>query len=316
MPLPKLSFVIPCYRSEKTVAFVVDEIERVVTARGCDYEIVAVSDCSPDNVFDVLKALADKNPRVTAVELAKNMGRIAALMAGFALVTGEAVVVLDDDGQCPMDRLFDLVDALDDKHDVAIADYPVKKQSAFKNFGSHVNEVMTCYIIDKPKRLHFTNFMALRRYVIEKIVCYENPYPYLTGLILRTVGPGRIVNVPMEERERIAGTTTYTFRKLFGHWVNGLTAFSVKPLRLATMAGVITAILGFLLGFVTVIRKLVDPANIQAGYPSLLAVMLFIGGMIMLMLGMMGEYIGRSYISINRSPQYVVRNIYKKDGKE
>ena len=310
----KLSFVIPCYRSEGTVGPVIDEICAVMGKRSAlDYEIIAVSDCSPDRVFSVLTDIAANNSRVTAVELAKNMGRIAALMAGFSLMTGDIAVVLDDDGQCPMDHLFELTDALGDEFDVAIADYPVKKQSAFKNFGSHVNEKMTCYVIDKPKELHFTNFMALRRYIVNEILRYENPYPYMTGLILRTTSTKRIVNVPMEERERLSGTTTYTFKKLFGHWLNGLTAFSVKPLRVATAVGVFTAIAGFLLGLVTVIRKILNPSDILAGYSSLLSVLLFVGGVIMLMLGMLGEYIGRSYISINKSPQYVIRSIVRKE---
>lgn len=314
MDAKKLSFVIPCYRSEHTVSPVIDEIEAVMNQRAAlDYEIIAVSDCSPDNVFSVLSDIAAKDARVTAVELAKNMGRIAALMAGFSLMSGDLAVVLDDDGQCPMDHLFELVDALQSDYDVAIADYPVKKQSAFKNFGSRVNDEMTCYVIDKPKSLHFSNFMVLRRYIIDEILKYENPYPYMTGLILRTTSAKRIVNVPMDERERLSGTTTYTFQKLFGHWVNGLTAFSVKPLRIATAIGVCTAIAGFMLGLVTVIRKILNPSNILAGYSSLLAVILFVGGIIMLMLGMMGEYIGRSYISINKSPQYVIRSVVKKD---
>jgi len=317
MAFTKYSFVIPCYRSEKTVTAVIDEIIDLMAKRPeLDYEIIAVNDCSPDDVFSVLKQLAAENPRIVAMELAKNMGRIAALMAGFSQVSGDLVVVNDDDGQCPLDHLFELSDALGEDKDVAIADYPVKKQSAFKNFGSKVNELMTNYVLDKPHALHFTNFMVLRRYVVDEIIRYENPYPYMTGLILRTVSPRRIVNVPMEERERMAGTTGYTFKKMFALWVNGLTAFSVKPLRIATLAGACIAALGFLWGLVTVIRKIINPSDILAGYSSMMAVLLFIGGILMLMLGLLGEYIGRSYISINRSPQYVIRRICRKDASD
>ncbi len=315
MQRPLYSFVIPCYRSEWTVTAVIDEIERTMDARpDAPYEIIAVSDCSPDNVIGVLKDRARRDPRVTAVELARNMGRICALMAGFSLVRGDFVVVNDDDGQCPVDRVFELRDALTEDKDVAIADYPVKKQSAFKNFGSMVNAKMTCFVLDKPADLHFTNFMMLRRYIVDEIVRYENPYPYMTGLILRTTSAKRIVNVPMEERERASGTTGYTFGKMLALWLNGLTAFSVKPLRIATLIGAVTACAGFLWGLFTVLRKLIDPARVLAGYSSLLAVVLFIGGILMLMLGLLGEYVGRSYISINRSPQYVIREVFR--GKE
>ena len=306
-----ISLVIACYRSEKTVQTVIDEIEQVFsTTTQYDYELFLVNDCSPDNVWPVLKRAADANERITAVSLAKNMGRLPALMAGFRMSKGDIVVILDDDGQCPMDRVFDLVAPLTgpSEYDVSTAAYPVKKQSWFKNFGSKVNEHMTNVILDKPRDIRFNNFTAMRRFVIDEILRYENPYPYLTGLLLRTTH--KIVCVPMEERERLYGKTTYTFKKLITLWMNGFTAFSVKPLRLATIFGVVTAIAGFLWGLVIVIQKLLNPAEILAGYSSMMAALFVIGGVIMLMLGLIGEYIGRIYISINRSPQYVVREVY------
>ena len=306
-----VSLVIACYRSEKTVRTVIDEIESVFAGNHqYDYELFLVNDCSPDNVWPVLKDAADQNERVTAVSLAKNMGRLPALMAGFRMAKGDIVVILDDDGQCPMDKVFDLVAPITgpSNYDVATAAYPVKKQSWFKNFGSKVNEHMTNVILDKPKEIRFNNFTAMRRFVIDEILRYENPYPYLTGLLLRTTH--KIICVPMEERERLYGKTTYTFKKLITLWMNGFTAFSVKPLRLATVVGFATAIVGFLWGLFIVIQKIVNPGEILAGYSSLMAVLLLIGGMIMLMLGLIGEYIGRIYISINRSPQYVVREVY------
>ena len=306
-----VSLVVACYRSEKTVRTVIDEIEQVFSkSETYDYELFLVNDCSPDRVWDVLCDAADRNERVTAVDLAKNMGRLPALMAGFRMSKGDIVVILDDDGQCPMDRVFDLIAPLTgpSEYDVSTAAYPVKKQSWFKNFGSRVNEKMTNVILDKPRDIRFNNFTAMRRFVIDEILRYENPYPYLTGLLLRTTH--RIVCVPMEERDRLYGKTTYTFKKLITLWMSGFTAFSVKPLRLATIAGCVTAVVGFLWMLVIVIRKIVNPGEILAGYSSLMAVVLLIGGMLMIMLGMVGEYIGRIYISINRSPQYVVRNVY------
>lgn len=312
----RLSFVIPCYRSEKTVSSVVEEIVREMQKNGCrEYEILCVNDCSPDHVWDVLKELADRYPCVKSIDLAKNMTRIPALMAGLKNSTGDIMVILDDDGQCPMDRIGDLLDPLFHGYDVSSAKYPEKKQSRFKNFGSRVNQKMTEVLLEKPAELQFSNFLALKRFVVDEILRYENPYPYMTGLILRTTS--HIANVEMEERSRLAGTTTYTFKKLISLWMNGFTAFSVKPLRIATMIGVITAALGFLLGLITVIRKMINPSNILAGYSSTMAVILFVGGVLMLMLGMIGEYVGRIYISINRSPQYVIRSIYTgSSGKE
>ncbi len=306
-----VSLVIACYRSEHTVRTVVDEIAATFEGNETyDYELLLVNDCSPDDVWSVLRDAADENEHVTAVNLAKNMGRIPALMAGFRLSRGDIVVVLDDDGQCPMDRVFDLLGPVtgETDYDVAVADYPVKKQGFFKGLGSKLNERMTRIVLEKPKDVRFNNFLAMRRYVVDEIMRYENPYPYLTGLLLRTTR--RIVNIPMEERDRLCGGTTYTLKKLVALWMNGFTAFSVKPLRIATVFGFFTAIAGFVWGLVIVIRKIVNPAQIMAGYSSLMAVILVVGGVLMLMLGLVGEYVGRIYISINRSPQYVVRDVY------
>lgn len=301
-----ISFVLPCYGSENTISFVVDEIRQVVGQRTeYDYEIIAVNDCSPDKVWDVLQGIAEDDPKVRLIGLAKNMNRPGAVMAGLGRAAGDYIVVMDDDGQCPMDCFWDLLAPLERDYDVSMADYPSRKQSLFKDFGTLVNKKMTEYILDRPKDLQFTNFMVMRRYVAKEICKYTNPYPYMTGLILRTTR--RITCVPMEERSRYSGSSNFTFIKMLNLWMNGLTAFSIKPLRLATFAGVMFAMLGFIYGLFTVIMKLINPA-ISAGYSSLMAVLLLIGGILMLMLGMIGEYIGRIYISLNNSPQYVIRD--------
>lgn len=311
-----ISFVIPCYGSENTIKPVIEEIDETLKHnKNYDYEVIAVNDKSPDNVLEVLKDIAKENKKVKVISLAKNMNRPGALMAGMAEVNGDFIVLMDDDGQCPMNNLWMLVDELEKGHDVAIARYPKKKQSMFKNFGSYVNKLMTEVIIEKPKNLMFTNFAILKRFVVDEIIKYKNPYPYMTGLMLRTTSD--IVNVEMEERNRLAGTTTFTFKKMFSLWINGFTAFSIKPLRMSTFLGFISSILGLIFCIIIILRKIFNP-TISQGYSSIMAVILFIGGIIMLMLGLLGEYIGRIYISINDSPQYVVKeriNCTKNDKK-
>lgn len=309
----KISFVIPCYGSEKTVEQVIEEIITVVSLKEeYDYEIIAVNDQSPDNVWNVLKNIAKSNQKVKIINLAKNMNRPGALMAGMSKVTGEYVVLMDDDGQCPMENLWELVKPLEEGHDIAIAKYPEKKQSKFKNFGSAVNKKMTEILIEKPKDLQFSNFAILKKYIVDEIIKYKNPYPYMTGLMLRTTKD--IVNVEMEERERITGTTNFTFTKMLSLWINGFTAFSVKPLRIATVIGFIFSILGFIYGFYIIINKFIHP-YVSQGYSSLMAVMLFMGGIMMVIMGLTGEYIGRIYISINDSPQYVIKEMINFNAK-
>lgn len=305
----KISFIIPCYGSEKTVGIVIKEIDEVVSKNPkYDYEVVAVNDKSPDNVWEVLKGIAKENEKVKIINLAKNMNRPGALMAGMSKATGDYIILMDDDGQCPMESLWELIKPLEEGHDVSIAKYPSYKQSLFKSFGTIVNRKMTEIIMEKPKGLNFTNFTAIKKYIVDEILKYENPYPYMTGLLLRTTSD--IVNVQMEERERITGSTNFTFKKMLNLWINGFTAFSVKPLRISTVIGFITAAIGFLYGLYIIIHKLFIHTNIAQGYSSMMAVLLFIGGIIMLMLGMIGEYLGRIYICINNSPQYVIKEMF------
>ncbi len=311
----KLSFVIPCYGSFNTIEGVVEEISQTMKQRAeFEYEIIAVNDGSPDRVIEKLRELVNKYPMLRAVDLSKNMGKHAAVMAGYSLVTGDYVVNLDDDGQCPMNELWKLYDALGDDYDLSMAKYPELKQSLFKKIGSGVNSLMTCWLLDKPRGLHFSNFSIMKRYLVDELCRYNNPYPYLEGLILRTTK--RIVCVDMEERGRAdGGGSNFTFRRSLSLLVNGLTAFSEKPLRIASVLGAICALGGFVMTLYVIINKLMHP-EVPLGYSSIMAAIFFIGGMLMMMLGLIGEYIGRIYISLNNSPQYVIREIYSSEDKE
>ena len=307
-----ISFIIPCYASEGSVGLVIDELREIVRQKPAfDYQIIAVNDCSPDGLMDVLRTYAAADPKVIAVDLAKNGGRHNALMCGCHFAEGDYVVFIDDDQQCPADRLWDLMAPLTEgNYDVAIAKYPKKKQSGFKNFGSYVNDSVATWLLGKSRDLKFSNFSVMRKFVRDEIIKYTNPYPYMSGLMLRSTK--RVCNVEMEERERTIGVGHYNFRRSFALWLNSFTAFSVKPLRIATTCGMLFAFLGALMVIYTVVHKLLVPTT-AIGYSSLMAMLLFIGGMIMFMLGLIGEYIGRIYISLNNSPQFVIRQIYGRD---
>lgn len=303
----KISFVIPCYRSEKTLSGVVSEIRSVLSERpDVDYECVLVSDRSPDDVWSVIRRLHDGDPvRVKGLELARNFGQHSALMAGYARATGDYVVSLDDDGQTPVDAVWRLIEKLEGEElDVVYGSYPVKRHSGFRNLGSRLNDLMACWLLDKPRGLKVTSFFVARRFVVDEMLKYAGPFPYVIGLVLRATR--KIANVPVEHRARAEGASGYTLAKLLGLWMNGFTAFSVKPLRLASFAGVLCSLVGFGFGVWAVVNKLMINPDAPLGYSSLMAAVLFIGGMLMLILGLIGEYVGRIYICINQSPQYVV----------
>ncbi len=301
-----VSFVIPCYRSEQTLLKVVKEIDdTMATLEKYTYEIILVNDCSPDGTWETIKSVVKEHDNVTGINFAMNFGQHSALMAGLRETKGEFVVCLDDDGQTPANEVGKLFHALEEGHDAVYASYAHKKHSLFRNFGTLMNEKMAEHLLGKPRDLFVSSYFAVRRFVVDEMVKYQNSFPYVIGLVLRTTK--NIVNVEVTHRNREVGRSGYTFKKLLNLWVNGFTAFSVKPLRVATGCGVLMAIAGFLYGIFTIIKKLVLGNQVAIGYSSLMSVVVFTGGMIMLMLGMVGEYIGRMYISMNSSPQYVVR---------
>ena len=314
--MKKISFVIPCYRSSKTLPGVVTEIEETMQKLP-DYrhEIVLINDCSPDDTFETIRQLCRENKRITGISLAKNFGQHAALMAGFHHVSGDIVICLDDDGQTPACEADRLIRAIEDGADVAYARYAHKHHSGFRNFGSRVNELMTRVMLGKPKDLYVSSYFAARKFVVEEMLHYENSYPYVIGLVLRTTK--NIVNVDVNHRDRQAGESGYTMKKLMALWFNGFTAFSVKPLRIATAAGVVCAVCGFLYGIYTIIKKIfIQPPGLVTGFSALMSVIVFMGGMLMLMLGLVGEYMGRVYISMNSSPQFVIREVVGKEAWE
>ena len=303
-----VSIVIPCYRSAEMIGGVGADINREMEKLQGKYrwEIILVNDCSPDNTFDVIRELCREYTNICGINLARNFGQHAALMAGFHQVKGDILVCMDDDGQTPAFAIKDLLQGLEEGSDVVYAKYEHKHHNAFRNFGSRVNDLMLKFMLGKPADLYVSSFFAARRFIVDEMLRYQNAYPYVIGLVLRATR--NIKNVTVEHQDRKAGESGYTLSKLLGLWFNGFTAFSEKPLRVATMIGTGCAFLGFLYGLYTIIKKLVNPM-VPIGFSSLMSALMFIGGMLMLMVGLVGEYIGRMYICMNNAPQYVVREI-------
>ena len=301
-----ISCIIPCYGSRNTIADVVNNLKSELEQRNnFEYEIILVNDASPDDVLNVIIPLAEDDPRIKVLDLAKNFGQHSAVMAGIRHACGDIFVFMDDDGQTPPSQIWKLIDTLDDTCDIVFGKYENKLHSRFRNFGSSINDYMARILIDKPNDLTLSSYFACKKFVACEIAFYEGCFPYLAGLLLRTTK--RIKNVTVEHGERSEGVSGYTLRKLVSLWLNGFTAFSVKPLRVAGVVGFIVATLGFAYGVQIIVRRLFISPDIALGWSSTMAAMLFIGGMIMIMLGMIGEYVGRIYMNMNNAPQYVVR---------
>ena len=303
--IKKLTFVIPCYRSQNTIEIVVDEVTDCVGKLGfSDYEIVLVNDCSPDNVWSVIKMISKKNPRVKGISFAKNFGQHAALLAGYALATGDVIVSLDDDGQVPVDELNLLLDKLCEGFDVVYAYYEEIQRGLIRRFGTFMALRMGEIMLGIPKGIKGSSFFVARKYIVDEMIRYTHPYPYLAGLVFRTTK--NVACVMTHHRARLEGSSGYSFRGLLSLWINGFTAFSVKPLEIGPYCGVVAAAMGFIFAVVTIVRKILNPAMV-AGWASVISVLLVIGGIILIMLGLIGEYVGRIYICINDAPQYVIK---------
>lgn len=305
-----ISFVIPCYNSELTIADVVDEIEKEFYRNDrYEYEIILVNDASPkDDTLGKIKQLAIENKRVRAVDLSKNFGQDSALMAGYSLARGQYIISLDDDGQNPASEAWKLLDKIEEGWDVVFGQYHVKKHSKFKNFGSCVNGLMATALLGKPKDLKLCSYFVMDRFVVDQMLKDKNATPYIWGLMLRSTN--KLTNVYIDHRAREVGESNFTIRKCLQVWLNGFISFSVKPLRLSAIVGTLTAIIGFIVGLVLVGKRLICGEPVE-GWTSLIVVQLLLGGIIMIMLGLLGEYVGRMNISVNNTPPYIIRDIYE-----
>ncbi len=299
----KISFVIPCYYSERTLAGVVEDI--INEFCDDDIEIILVNDGSADGTFSVIESLTQKYKFIKGINLSRNFGQDGARMAGYHFVTGDYVVTLDDDAQNPPAEAHKLIAKLEEGYDAVFGKYLIKHHSKFKNFGSKLNDLMADWILEKPKNLRLCSYFVMTRFVTNEIIKYEGAYPYVWGLILRTTR--NVTNQVIEHRAREIGESTYTFSKLLGLWLNGFTSFSVKPLRLTSVFGMLSAAIGFILAVYVIVRKLAYGINAD-GWASMMCIILFLGGILMLMMGLLGEYVGRIYINENSAPQFIIKD--------
>lgn len=231
-------------------------------------------------------------------------------MAGLNECDGDIIVCLDDDGQTPPSEIKKLINALDDQTDVVYAKYEYKQHSKFRNLGSKINDIMAVNILNKPNSLFISSFFAMKKYIKDEIINYKNPYPYMEGLVLRSTS--RIKNVIVNHREREIGKSQYTIKKLLNLWINGFTNFSVKPIRVAIGFSIMFITIAIMLSLILIVNKLTNP-EVLIGWTSVIILLLLIGAVITFILGIIGEYVGRIYISINNNPQYIIREVRKNE---
>lgn len=308
------SIVIPCYNSDQTIRKVVESTMEEMNRLGKkEYEFILVDDYSPNNpkTITVLKELAEEYEVVKVIELAYNSGQHNAIMAGLNYASGDVIIAMDDDGQTHPSQLQFLFAELEKGYDVVYGYYEKKKHSLFRNFGSYVNHLTVRYLIGKPKDMKVSSFWMIRRFVRDSVITYQSPYTFLQGLFLRTTK--NISCVPIQHFEREVGESNYTFKKLLKLWSNVI-GFSVVPLQLATRLGYLFSAIGLIGVVVVLIHKIMRPA-VPIGWSSMIVSLFFFSGIILLFMGLIGEYIGRMFLEMHKTPQFVVREVYGMEEK-
>ena len=308
---PALSIVVPVYNGAATIGELVEALRALDIEGGL--EIVLAVDGSPDNSLAVCKELAAKpGPPVTVLSLSRNYGEHNAVMAGLSRARGAYAITMDDDLQNPpseVKRLYEY--ARDGGYVVVYTYYEEKKHAAWRNLGSRFTNWCADHLIDKPKGLYLSSFRCISGFIREHITAsYEGPYPYVDGLIFQVtqnVGRLQVAHLP-----RIEGRSNYTLRRLVRLWLSMFLNFSVMPLRLATLFGLGFGALGALAAAIVTIEAIMSDKPPQ-GWASLMVAVLVLAGVQLVVVGLIGEYLGRMFLAVNRKPQYLVREVFYRD---
>ncbi len=304
----KISVVIPVYNSQDTIGKLVDKIINDIDKY--ELEIILINDCSKDKSKEVCIDLHKKYLNIVKFySLSKNVGEHNAVMAGLNNISGDFAIIIDDDFQNPVSELIKLADySLENNFDVVYTFYDKKKHSFLRNLGSKFNDKVANWLLKKPKGLYLSSFKSISKFIVDEIIKYDLPYPYIDGLILRTTS--NIGKFKVEHSKRQSGKSQYTIVKLIALWLNMVTNFSIKPLRFATLMGFVFSIISFLLVIAGILMKFLDP-TVPMGYPSLLVSVAFLGGIQLIAIGVVGEYIGRTFLSMSKMPQFVIKERYE-----
>ena len=309
--MPHLSIVIPLFNAALTLPALYQELSALEIGGGL--ELILVNDGSRDETEAIaLKLTRESSIPITFLSLSRNFGEHNAVLAGLRASSGRYVVTMDDDLQNPPSEVLKLLAiAESEQRDVVYAIYERKEHARWRNLGSTLTNFIADYVVDKPKKLYLSSFRCMTRLVADEVAKSRNPYPYIDGLIFQITQNAGVVRVRHVEREQ--GRSGYTLRKLVRLWMSMLVNFSVLPLRLMTFAGMITSALGFLAVIEVVVEHMLNKT--PTGWSSLMAAMLLLSGTQLVLLGILGEYVGRIYLGVSDKPQSVIRATFRSSVK-
>jgi polyisoprenyl-phosphate glycosyltransferase len=304
---PYVSVVVPVYNSEKTIADLVGRMKEQL--EGYEHGFVLVNDGSYDRSYAICRELAENDPRIKFLSFFRNFGQLNAILAGLRAADGDVIVVMDDDLQNPPEEVHKLLAAIHQGYDFVFGTpRGPMKQPLRRRLGSYLNLRMSEIVFGKPKDIRASSYYAITRALAREIVKYDGPYPYISGFIFRTTTNG--CNVAVEHYPRSTGRSNYTLRKLVGLWLRGFMNFSIVPLRITTLVGLAAAVMGVLVCAFIIVHKLLAWDSIREGQTSIIGAVILCSGVQLLCLGMLGEYVGRIYLLLNKKPQYTIKEAF------
>lgn len=305
-----VSIVIPVYNSEETIDLL---CELLITELCSTYrlQIVLVNDGSIDSSADICRELHERHPEVIdCIMLSRNFGEHNAVMAGLNHADGDYCVIMDDDLQNPPSEVCCLIDKIRQGYDVVYTRYDEKKHSFFRNISSALHNKVAVFALGKPADLYLSSFKVISKFVVQEAIRYTGPDPYLDAIILRTTRNIGVVGVKHQSREH--GASGYTLLKLISLWGNMIVSFSLYPLRLVGLVGILMVSIGSIVGLLALTRFLIPELADPDGYESINAAMWFFRGIIIFAISVVGEYVGRIYMHLTQAPQFIARQILKR----
>ncbi len=303
--IKELSIIIPVYNSEKILENLTNKLIQTLTEKYNNFEIIFINDASKDNSWKTIQKLCEKNKIIKGINLRKNVGQHNAIFAGLKNCNGKIIVTMDDDGQNLPESIPSLINELNKGFDICYANYKNKKHNFFRKFGSYINNLVASILFDKPYNLVLTSFRCFTSDIKNEILKFQSTYIYLDGLIFSTTS--NVSQIYVDHKEREIGKSNYTISKLFGLWFRMAIGFSIVPLRLASTVGILLSITSLVIAVWLIFFRSMS-SSIPLGWTSLMVIILFLGGIQLLALGLIGEYLGRTYITINNSTKYSIKN--------
>ena len=297
----KLSIIIPVFNSAEGLQNFVENLISTVSKQFQDFEIIMVDDCSRDSSWSIIEKLSSIHKNIKGIQLRKNAGQHNAIFSGLHYCEGDVIVTMDDDGQNSPDSVEKLILEINKGYDVCYANYKIKKHNFFRRCGSYINNLVATFLFKKPKNLVLTSFRCFKNDIKNEILKHQSSFIYIDGLIFSITD--NVSQTLVDHRERKFGKSNYTILKLIGLWLKMATGFSILPLRIASIFGIFLSIASFVITIWLVFFRSVS-SGIPMGWTSLVVIIIFLGGIQLLALGLIGEYLGRAYLTINNSPKY------------